>query len=224
MLWRRNRSKAQTALPTAVPLANTAQRACCHPDPNYRTTSKSIQHSYSRLASQRGEHLDTMAYNGGYEGQGRPYAGLATARPAPQQRQQYPPGPPGQGGQQFNGPPPQQYDQYQDDYGYGYDDGYGGNGYGPGYGEQYDDMNYGRGPPPNQKYPPQQDYYGPPPGRGGAPRGRGRGGAPMGRPPPLGGQYPPGSGGPGPGRGGYPPARGGRPPTERHGNSDPTGE
>ncbi|OIW31368.1 hypothetical protein CONLIGDRAFT_315895 [Coniochaeta ligniaria NRRL 30616] len=165
-----------------------------------------------------------MAYNGGYEAQGRPYAGPAAARPAPQQRQQYPPGPPGPGGQQqYNAPPPQQYDQYQDDYGYGYDDGYGGNGYDQGYDEQYDDMNYGRGPAPNQNYPPQQDYYGPPPGRGGPPRGRGRGGPPMGRPPPPDGPYPPRGGGPGPGRGGYPPGRGGRPPVERHGNSDPTG-
>ncbi|KAB5528869.1 hypothetical protein GE09DRAFT_1177725 [Coniochaeta sp. 2T2.1] len=170
-----------------------------------------------------------MAYNGAYEAQGRPYAGPAAARPAPQQqRQQYPPGPGGPGGQQQynNAPPPQQYDQYQDGgYDYGYDDGYGGNGYDQGYGnEQYDDMNYGRGaPPPNQNYPPQQDYYNsPPPGRGGAPRGRGRGGPPMGRPSPN-GQYPPRGGGPPGGRGGYPPSRGGRPIVERHGNSDPTG-
>lgn len=162
-----------------------------------------------------------MAYSGGYEAQGRPYAGPAAARPAPQQRPRYPPGP---GPQQYNGPP-QQYDQYQDD-AYGYDDGYG-NGYNQGYGEQYDDMNYGRGPPPNQNYPPQQDYYGAGPGRGAPPMGRGRGGGPMGRPPPPGGQYPPRGGGPGPGpgRAGYPSGRGGRPgPLERHGTSDPTGE
>ncbi|RWA08630.1 hypothetical protein EKO27_g6476 [Xylaria grammica] len=66
-------------------------------------------------------------------------------------------------------PPQRQYDQYQEDYGYGgyeqqYDDGYG---------QDYDpppqDMNYGRGaPPPNQGYP-QQDIGYPPQGRGGRP-------------------------------------------------------
>lgn len=178
-----------------------------------------------------------MAYNGGYQEQGRPYAGPAVGRPAPP-RPQYPAGPNGSSGpgpQQYNDAPPhpQQYDQYQqDDYGYGYNDGYGA-GYDQecdqGYSQQYDDVNYGRGPPPHQNYPPlQQNYYGPAPRRGGPPMGRGRG-PPMGRPPPPGdgrGQYPPRSGGPGPGpgRGGYPPqARGGRPTNQRHGASDPTG-
>lgn len=161
-----------------------------------------------------------MAYNGAYEPQGRPYAGPAAARPAPQR--QYPPGPGRPPQQQYNAPPPQQqqqqqYDQYQDEYGYGYDE-YG-NGYDEGYGGQYDDMNYGRGgPPPNQNYPPQ-DYPGPGPGRGGPGMSPGRGG-------PRGGGSGRGPGpGPGPGRGYPPQGRGGRPgPLERAGNSDPTGK
>ncbi|KAK6087810.1 chitin synthase activator [Seiridium cupressi] len=136
-----------------------------------------------------------MAYNGGFQEQ-RPYAGPAGRRPAP-------------GGNMP--PPPQQYDQYQDDYGYdynGYDDGYD-----QGYGAPQQDMNYGRGrPPPNGNFPPQ-DGYGGGPGRGG-------------RPPPQNtrGPMPRGRGGPapGPGRGGFGPGPGGRPgPLERSASSDP---
>ncbi|KAF6811962.1 chitin synthase activator [Colletotrichum sojae] len=154
----------------------------------------------------------------GYPGQ-RPYGG---GPPAPRPG----PGP----GPAPRGPPPpqQQFDGYQQD-GYGhdyYDDG----GYGPDYGGQYQDQNYGRGPPPppNQGYPPQ-DYYGPGPGPNGPARGgrpppqMGRGG-PIARPPTadgVRGGYPPGRGGPA-GRGGFPIGRGGRPaPYERSANSDP---
>ncbi|KAK4236781.1 chitin synthase [Achaetomium macrosporum] len=175
-----------------------------------------------------------MAYNGQYDGGagGRPYGGgPGSQRPPPQRH--YPPGPGGP--QQFNAPPPrqQQYGQYDDGHGYGYDD-YGNGydqGYDQGYGGQYDEGGYGRGGPPNQDY--QQDYYDS--GRGGRPVPGGRGG-PMRPPPgdagrgspypPRGGGYAPGPGGPpGPGGRGYPPPdRGGRPPTaERPANSDPGG-
>ncbi|KAF9871908.1 hypothetical protein CkaCkLH20_10540 [Colletotrichum karsti] len=154
----------------------------------------------------------------GYPGQ-RPYGG---GPPAPR------PGPgPGPAPMPRGAPPPQQYDNYQQD-GYGYDY-YDDGGYGPDYGGGYQDQNYGRGPPPpNQGYP-QQDYYGggPPPngpGRGGRPPPQmGRGG-PIARPPTADGArggYPPARGGP-PGRGGFPMGRGGRPgPYERSANSDP---
>ncbi|GKT95277.1 chitin synthase activator [Colletotrichum tofieldiae] len=94
----------------------------------------------------------------GYPGQ-RPYGGPPPApRPGPG------PGP----APASRGPPPQQYDNYQQD-GYGYDY-YDDGGYGPEYGGQYQDPNYGRGPPPpNQGYPPQE-YYGGGPGPGGPPR------------------------------------------------------
>ncbi|KAI1392586.1 uncharacterized protein F4822DRAFT_425788 [Hypoxylon trugodes] len=134
-----------------------------------------------------------MAYNGGYDQ--RPYAGPAARAPRGPPREPYP--------QQ------QQYNQYQNDYDYGYDE-YD-NGYQQDYGPPPQDMNYGRRPPPpNQGYPPQ-DMYGPPgpggPGRGRPPPGAGGRGGPMRGPPfPRGGGPPPG-----PGRG-YPPSgRGGRP-------------
>ncbi|TDZ18115.1 Chitin synthase regulatory factor 3 [Colletotrichum orbiculare MAFF 240422] len=148
----------------------------------------------------------------GYPGQ-RPYGG---GQPAPRPG----PGPAPRG-------PPQQYNDYpQDGYGYDqYDDG----GYGPDYGGQFQDPNYGRGPPPpNQGYP-QQDYNGPGPGygpgRGGRPPPQmGRGG-PIARPPTadgVRGGYPPSRGGPAM-RGAFPPGRGGRPaPYERSANSEPT--
>ncbi|KAK1730052.1 uncharacterized protein BDZ83DRAFT_422079 [Colletotrichum acutatum] len=81
----------------------------------------------------------------GYPGQ-RPYGGGPPApRPGPG------PGPaPAQRG------PPQQYDNFQQD-GYGYDY-YDDGGYDQNYGGQYQDPNYGRGPPPNQGYPPQGMY------------------------------------------------------------------
>ncbi|KAF0316817.1 Chitin synthase regulatory factor 3 [Colletotrichum siamense] len=155
----------------------------------------------------------------GYPGQ-RPYGG---GPPAPR------PGP-GPGPAQRGPPPPQQYDNYQQD-GYGYDY-YDDGGYGQDYGGGYQDQNYGRGPPPpNQGYP-QQDYYGGGPGPNGPGRGgrpppqMGRGG-PIARPPTADGVRggyppgPPGRGGPG-GRGGFPMGRGGRPaPYERSANSDP---
>ncbi|KAK0729977.1 hypothetical protein B0H67DRAFT_638534 [Lasiosphaeris hirsuta] len=99
-----------------------------------------------------------MAYNGGYDGGpgGRPQYGGGQGGQRPPPQRQYPPGPPGP--QQYNAPP-QQYDQYQD--GYGYDE-YG-NGYDQGYGGQYDDINYAdRGGPPGPDYPPQE-YYDPGP-------------------------------------------------------------
>ncbi|KAH8661951.1 hypothetical protein BX600DRAFT_512838 [Xylariales sp. PMI_506] len=129
-----------------------------------------------------------MAFNGPYPEQQRPYAGPAAQRPAAR----------------GNFPPQQQFDPYQDGYGYDqqYDDGYG-NDYGP----PPPDMNYGRGGP---------DPYGPGPGRGG------------GRPPQRGGRGGPRGGGPGPGpgRGGFPgPGRGGRPgPLERSASSDPSAD
>ncbi|KAI8195606.1 Chitin synthase regulatory factor 3 [Colletotrichum sp. SAR 10_65] len=158
----------------------------------------------------------------GYPGQ-RPYGG---GPPAPR------PGP-GPGPAQRGPPPPQQYDNYQQD-GYGYDY-YDDGGYGQDYGGGYQDQNYGRGPPPpNQGYP-QQDYYGGGPGPNGPGRGgrpppqMGRGG-PIARPPTADGVRggyppgPPGRGGPG-GRGGFPMGRGGRPaPYERSANSDPAGQ
>ncbi|KAJ3570242.1 hypothetical protein NPX13_g5793 [Xylaria arbuscula] len=143
-----------------------------------------------------------MSYNDGYAD--RPYNGPAARAP--------------RGGPGGAYPPPQrQYDQYQDDYGYGgyeqYDDGYGQD-----YGPPPQDMNYGRGgPPSNQSYQQQDMYRGPPgPGRGGRPPPpRGRGG------PMRGGPMPRGGGGgppPGPGRGYPPPGRGGRPgPSDRNG-------
>ncbi|GKT71560.1 chitin synthase activator [Colletotrichum tofieldiae] len=151
----------------------------------------------------------------GYPGQ-RPYGGPPPApRPGPG------PGP----APASRSPPPQQYDNYQQD-GYGYDY-YDDGGYGPEYGGQYQDPNYGRGPPPpNQGYPPQE-YYGGGPGPGGPPRGgrppqMGRGG-PVARPPTadgVRGAHPP-RGAPG-GRGGFPMGRGGRPAQyERSANSDP---
>ncbi|KAI8310616.1 Chitin synthase regulatory factor 3 [Colletotrichum sp. SAR11_240] len=92
----------------------------------------------------------------GYPGQ-RPYGG---GPPAPR------PGP-GPGPAQRGPPPPQQYDNYQQD-GYGYDY-YDDGGYGQDYSGGYQDQNYGRGPPPpNQGYP-QQDYYGGGPGPNGPP-------------------------------------------------------
>ncbi|KAI0432030.1 hypothetical protein F5Y09DRAFT_172656 [Xylaria sp. FL1042] len=144
-----------------------------------------------------------MAYDDRYAD--RPYAGPAARAP--------------RGGPGGAYPPPQrQYDQYQEDYGYGgyeqYDDGYGQN-----YGPPPQDMNYGRGaPPPNQGYPPQDMYRGPPgPGRGGRPPPpRGRGGPMRGGPMPRGGGPPPG-----PGRGYPPQGRGGRPgPPDRNGTMD----
>ncbi|KAH8166957.1 hypothetical protein CIB48_g1260 [Xylaria polymorpha] len=130
-----------------------------------------------------------MAYDNRYAE--RPYTGPAARAP--------------RGGAYQQPPPQRQYEQYQEDYGYGgydqYDDGYGQD-----YGPPPQDMNYGRGPPPNQGYPQQDMYRGPPgPGRGGRPpppRGRGapmRGG-PMRGGPMRGGGGPP----PGPNRG-YPP-------------------
>ncbi|KAL1876415.1 hypothetical protein VTK73DRAFT_9354 [Phialemonium thermophilum] len=159
-----------------------------------------------------------MAYNGGYEPHGRPYDGPAASRPVPQR--QYPPGPPGPPGPPrpgpYSAPPPQQYDQYADDYGYGYDE-YA-TGYDEGYGTRYEGGNYPR-EAQNQSYS-RQDYYEPGPGRGGVPMpppGRGRG-APMPGPgapgPGVGrGAYPARGNGPGPGAGrGYPPpGRGARP-------------
>ncbi|KAJ0300005.1 hypothetical protein COL516b_008743 [Colletotrichum fioriniae] len=151
----------------------------------------------------------------GYPGQ-RPYGG---GPPAPR------PGP-GPGPSPAQRGPPQQYDNYQQD-GYGYDY-YDDGGYDQNYGGQYQDPNYGRGPPPNQGYPPQ-DYYGGGPGPNGPPRGgrppqMGRGG-PIARPPTADGNrggYPPRGGGGPPGRGGFPMGRGGRPaPYERSANSDP---
>ncbi|KDN61706.1 hypothetical protein CSUB01_04407 [Colletotrichum sublineola] len=154
----------------------------------------------------------------GYPGQ-RPYGGGGPPAPRPGPGPGPAPAP--------RGPPPQQYDNYQQD-GYGYDY-YDDGGYGPEYGGQYQqDPNYGRGPPPpNQGYPPQ-DYYGGGPGPNGPPRGgrppqMGRGGGPIPRPPTADGTRgaPPSRGGPG-GRGGFPMGRGGRPAQyERSANSDP---
>ncbi|KAI0099816.1 hypothetical protein GGR51DRAFT_384884 [Nemania sp. FL0031] len=161
-----------------------------------------------------------MAYDGRYAD--RPYTGPAARAPRSGPGGAYPPA------------PQRQYDQYQEDYGYGgydqYDDGYGQD-----YGPPPQDMNYGRGPPPpNQGYPPQDMYRGPPgPGRGGRPppqRGGGpmyggpmRGGPMRGGPGPQGG----GRGGPpppGPGRGYPPQGRGGRPgPLDRNGPPDMNG-
>ncbi|KAK8074941.1 hypothetical protein PG997_009604 [Apiospora hydei] len=135
-----------------------------------------------------------------YPGAQRPYAGMAAQRPAPRG-----------GGGAYPGPPRQQFDQYQDDYGYegGFDD------YNDGYGPP-PGGNFGRGGPGG--YP--QDAYGPPPG------GPGRG-----RPPPMGGRGGPmmrggprgGAPMPGPGRGYPPPGRGGRPgPPDRSVSSDPS--
>ncbi|KAH6648779.1 hypothetical protein BKA67DRAFT_521991 [Truncatella angustata] len=146
-----------------------------------------------------------MAYNGGgFPEQQRPYAGPAARRPAPGS----------------NMPPaPQQYDQYQDDYAYGFD-GYDNDGYDQGYAPPPQDMGYGRGrppPPPGGSYPPQDGYGpGPGPGRGGRPPPQNARGGPMMR----------GRGGPapGPGRGGYGPGPGGRPgPLDRAGSSGPLG-
>ncbi|KAI1334693.1 hypothetical protein F5Y15DRAFT_420624 [Xylariaceae sp. FL0016] len=143
-----------------------------------------------------------MAYNGGYAD--RPYGGPAARAPAPR-------GGPGGG---YPPAPQRQYDQYQDGYDYSYDQ------YDDGYGQDYgppQDVNYGRGPPPNQGYPPQDMYRGAPgPGRGGRPPQPGGRGVPMGNPM---------RGGPqgGPGRGFPPSGRGGRPgPLERSGSSDPS--
>ncbi|KAI1077507.1 hypothetical protein F5B20DRAFT_263801 [Whalleya microplaca] len=147
-----------------------------------------------------------MAYNGGFQDQARPYAGPAARAPR------------GGGGGAYPPPPQRHYEQYQDEYGYGYDAAYD-DGYGQDYGPPQQDMNYGRGPPPNQGYPPQ-DMYGPP-----GPPGPGRGGRPPG--PPGGGRGGPmrgprGGGPPGPGRGYPPPGRGGRPgPPNRAMTSDP---
>ncbi|KAI0401551.1 hypothetical protein F4802DRAFT_420604 [Xylaria palmicola] len=146
-----------------------------------------------------------MAYDGRYAE--RPYNGPAARAP--------------RGGAGGAYPPPQrQYDQYQEDYGYGgydqYDDGYD-----RGYGPPPQDMNYGRGPPPNQGYPPQDMYRGTPgPGRGGRPPpARGRGGPMRGGPPFRGGGPPPG-----PGRGYPPQGRGDRPaPPDRSGSLDYNG-
>ncbi|KAL2158402.1 hypothetical protein VTH06DRAFT_4450 [Thermothelomyces fergusii] len=161
-----------------------------------------------------------MAYNGQYDGGaggGRQYGGgPGPQRPPPQRH--YPPGPGAP--QHYNGPPPQQYDQYRDGYGPGYD-GYGNgydHGYDQGYGGQYDDGGYGGGgggggPPPSQDYY-QQEYYdpGPPvPGRGGRPMPGGRGGPMMALPSgdraphsdPGANRGPP-MAGPGPGNGGDP--------------------
>ncbi|KAI0019058.1 hypothetical protein F4780DRAFT_465612 [Xylariomycetidae sp. FL0641] len=105
------------------------------------------------------------------------YPGPATRAPR---------GPPGGGGGGAYPPMPQrQYDQYQEDYGYGY--------------EQYDD-GYGQ----NYGPPPQNMYQGPPgPGRGGRPPPPGARGGPMGGP--RGGMPQ------GPGRG-FPPQGRGPPP------------
>ncbi|CAM1502015.1 Fc.00g039990.m01.CDS01 [Cosmosporella sp. VM-42] len=154
-----------------------------------------------------------MAYEGGYGGQQRPYGGPAPQRDAPQQYGGAPPP------QQYGAP--QQYNDYQDGYGYEeHNGGHAGNGgYGQDYGEQYQDAGYGRNPPP------QQDPYGPGPGRGGRPMPGGRGGGPIHRPMTADGHrngpYPPRGGmGPGPGRGG-PPGRGGIRPAPHGANSDP---
>ncbi|KAI8945819.1 hypothetical protein F4801DRAFT_107251 [Xylaria longipes] len=150
-----------------------------------------------------------MAYDGRYAE--RPYTGPAARAPRGGPGGAYPP------------PPQRQYDQYQEDYGYGgydqYDDGYG-----QGYGPPPQDVNYGRGPPPpNQGYPQQDMYRGPPgPGRGGRPPPpRGRGGSMRGGPmrggPMRGGGGPP----PGPGRGYPPQGPGGRSgPPDRSGSLD----
>ncbi|KAM5379606.1 hypothetical protein ACJZ2D_003800 [Fusarium nematophilum] len=149
-----------------------------------------------------------MAYEGGYGGQQRSYGGPAPQRHAPRQHGGAPP-------QQYGAP--QQYDDYQG--GNGYDDFDGG--YGQDYGGQYQDHNYGRGPPP------PQDQYGPGPGRGGRPMPGGRGG-PVPRPqtadPHRGRPHPPRGGmGPGPGRPtpNGPPGRGGMRPGPYGANSDP---
>ncbi|KAI0972077.1 hypothetical protein F4678DRAFT_67784 [Xylaria arbuscula] len=151
-----------------------------------------------------------MAYGDRYAD--RPYAGPAARAPRGGPGGAYPP------------PPQRQYDQYQEDYGYGgyeqYDDGYGQD-----YGPPPQDMNYGRGaPPPGQGYR-QQDmnmYRGPPgPARGSRPPpSRGRGGPMRGGPMPRGGGPPPG-----PGRGYPPQGRGGRPmgPPDRSGSLDMNG-
>ncbi|TPX10748.1 uncharacterized protein E0L32_008317 [Thyridium curvatum] len=167
-----------------------------------------------------------MAYDGYQQQHQRPYNGPAAPRPPPQRH--YPPAPQrGPPPQQYNAP--QQYDQYQDDYGYGYDE-YGGGGggdYNQGYDRQYDDMNYRQGPP-NQNYPPQ-DYPGPGPNGG----GRGRPMPNQRGPPPRQmtndggrGPYPPRQGPPGPGRGDYPNGppggRGRGGPLDRSANSDPS--
>ncbi len=148
-----------------------------------------------------------MAYDDRYAE--RPYAGPAARVPRGGPGGAYPP------------PPQRQYDQYQEDYGYGgyeqYDDGYGQD-----YGPPPQDMNYGRGaPPPNQGYLQQDMYRGPPgPGRGGRPPPRGRGGPMRGGPMPRGGGPPPG-----PGRGYPPQGRGGHPgPPDRNGTFDFNGE
>lgn len=150
-----------------------------------------------------------MAYDGGYGGQQRPYGGPAPQRPAPRQQGGAPP-------QQYGAP--QQYDDYQNGYGY---DGYN-EGYGQEYGGQYQDQNYGRGPPL------PQDPYGPGPGRGGRPMPGGRGGGPVPRPqtadPHRGRGYPPRGGmGPAPDRGmpNGPPGRGGMRPGPYGAHSDP---
>lgn len=154
-----------------------------------------------------------MAYDGGYGGYQRSYGG-----PAPPQRSataQF------DGGSRQQYGAPQQYDEYQN--GYGYDDYNGGNNgaYGQDYGGQYQDQGYGRGPPQ------QRDPYAPGPGRG-RPMPGGRGGGPIQRSmtadPHRGAQYPPRGGmGPGPGRGG-PAGRGGMRPAPYASNSDPAGK
>ncbi|KAK7985094.1 SKT5 [Apiospora saccharicola] len=136
-----------------------------------------------------------------YPGAQRPYAGMAAQRPAPRG-----------GGGAYPGPPRQQFDQYQDDYGYdqgGFDE------YNDGYGPPQGG-NFGRGG--TGGYP--QDAYGPPPpggpGRGRPPPSMGGRGGPMMRGGPRGGAPMPG-----PGRGYPPPNRGGRPP-DRSASSDPS--
>ncbi|KAJ9155670.1 Chitin synthase regulatory factor 3 [Pleurostoma richardsiae] len=161
-----------------------------------------------------------MAYDGGYQGQQRPYNGPVAPRPAPQR--QYPAAP---GPDQYGAP--QQFDQYQDDYSYGYDQ-YGGGNYDQGFSGQYGDANYAPRGPPNQNYPPQRDYYGPGPNGGpggGRPPIPGGRGAPMQRPPTADGPRVPYPGPPGPGRGyppNGPPGRGRPPPPDRTATSDPS--
>ncbi|KAF4448195.1 hypothetical protein F53441_8356 [Fusarium austroafricanum] len=143
-----------------------------------------------------------MAYDGGYGSQQRPYGGQGPPSHAPRPHGNAPP-------QQYGAP--QQYDEYQQ--GYGHND-YNGSSV-QDYGGQYQDQNYGRGPP-------AQDLY----GRGGRPMPGPRGGLiprPQTADPHRGQQRPRGGPTPGPGRGipnGHP-GQGGMRPGPYATNSDP---